>query len=67
MLVEETLRTCVQYLTASRREESKEHRAETYHSMLLLGKLQTAVRYIMEQDTGECYIRRSYALRPRRG
>ena len=44
MLVEETLRTCVQYLIAARREESEEHRAKTHHSLVLQLKLQTTVR-----------------------
>ena len=35
MLVEETLNTFAQYLTAARREESDEHRAKTYHSLVL--------------------------------
>ena len=41
MFVEETLRTCAQYLTAACREESEENRAKTYHKMVLRGKLQT--------------------------
>ena len=44
MLVEETLRTCALYLTAAGRAESKEHRAKKYHSLVLRGKLRTAVR-----------------------
>ena len=35
MLVEETLRNCVQYLTASRIEDTNEHRKKTYHSLVL--------------------------------
>ena len=46
MLVEETLRTCAQYLTAACREESEEHRDKTYYILVLRGKLQTAVRWI---------------------
>ena len=52
MLVEDTLRTCAQYLTAACREESKDHRAKTLHRLVLQGKLQRAVRCIREQDTG---------------
>ena len=52
MLVEDTLCTCAQYLTIARREESKEHRAQTYHSLVLQWKLQTAVRWITERETG---------------
>ena len=48
MLVEETLRTCMQYLTATRRDEYKEYWAKTFHSLVLRGKLRTAVRWIME-------------------
>ena len=52
MLVEENLRTCAQYLTVSHREYSEEHRANTYHILVLRGKLQTAVRCITELETG---------------
>ena len=44
MLVEDTLRMWAQYLTVARREESKEHWAQTYHNLVLQGKLRTAVR-----------------------
>ena len=44
MLVEDTLRTCVEYLTVARREETAEHQAQTYHSLVIRGKLRTAVR-----------------------
>ena len=44
MLVEDTLRSSTQYLTAVRREESAEHRAKTFHGLVLRGKLRTAVR-----------------------
>ena len=45
MLVEDTLRSSTQYLTAVRREESAEHRAKTFHGLVLRGKLRTAVIY----------------------
>ena len=50
MLVEDLLRSCTQYLTAVRREETAEHRAKTYHSLVLRGKLRTAVRWIAERE-----------------
>ena len=50
--MEETLRTCTQYLTAVRREDYEEHRAKTYHSLVLQGKLRMAVRWITERDKG---------------
>ena len=53
MLMEETLCTCAQYLTASYRENPEEHRAKTLHSLVLQGKLQTAVQWIMERETGD--------------
>ena len=34
-LVEDTLRACEEYLTVARREETAEHRAQTYHSLVL--------------------------------
>ena len=50
ILVEDLLRSCTQYLTAVRREETAEHRAKTYHSLVLRGKLRTAVRWIAERE-----------------
>ena len=52
MLVEETLRTCTQYLTYAHREETEEHKAKTNHILVLRGNLRTAVRLITEQETG---------------
>ena len=52
MLMEDTLRICVQYLTAVRREEYEENRAQTFQSLVLQGKLQTTVRWITKRDTG---------------
>ena len=52
MLLEDTMRTCEEYLTVSQREETAEHWAQTYHSLVLHGKLQTAVRWITERETG---------------
>ena len=33
-------------------EETADHRAKTYHSLVLHGKLRTAVRWITEWETG---------------
>ena len=44
MLVEDILRTCEEYLTVTQREETADHRAQTYHSLVLRGKLRTTVR-----------------------
>ena len=52
MLVGDTLRSCEDYLTAARREETAYHRAQTYHSLVLRGKLRLAVRWITERETG---------------
>ena len=52
MLVEDTLRTCAQYLTTARREDSEEHRDQNFHSLVLRGKLRTTVWWITERDTG---------------
>ena len=43
MLVEDTLRMCAEYLTVACSKETAEHHAQTYHSLVLLGKLQMAV------------------------
>ena len=51
MLVEDSLRSCTQYLTVVLREETEEHRAKTYHSLVLRGKIRTAVRWIAERET----------------
>ena len=51
MLVEDTLRACEEYLTVAQREETEEHRAQNYYSLVLHRKLRTAVRWITEQET----------------
>ena len=51
ILVGDTLRSCEDYLIAARREEKAEHRAQTYHSLVLCGKLRSAVRWITERET----------------
>ena len=51
MLVDDTLRACGEYITVAWREETAEHRAQTYHSLVLRGKLRTAVRWITERET----------------
>ena len=52
MLVEDTLRACGEYLTVAWREETVGHREQTYQSLVLRGKLRTAVRWITERETG---------------
>ena len=52
MLVEDMLRVYGEYLTVAWREETAEHRTQTYHILVLCGKLRTAVRWIMERETG---------------
>ena len=52
MLVEETLRSSTQYLTAVHREENAEHRAKTFHGLVLRRKLRTTVRWITESEKG---------------
>ena len=37
--------------TVAHREESAEHRAQTYHSLVIRGKLRIAVRWIKERKT----------------
>ena len=59
ILVQETLHTCKKYLSAAHREEFEEHKANTYHSLVLRGELQTEVRGITERRQGACYRRRS--------
>ena len=43
---------CAEYLTVSWRKYTAEHRAKTFHSLVLCGKIRTAVRWITERDTG---------------
>ena len=52
MLVKDTLRLCEEYLTVARREETAEHQAQTYHRLVLRGKLRMAVRWITEREKG---------------
>ena len=50
MLVEDTLRTCEKYLNTSRGGNYPENKAKIYHSLVLRGKLQSAVFWIMERE-----------------
>ena len=52
MMAEDMLQACGEYLTVAWREETPENRAQTYHSLVLRGKLRTAVRWISKRDTG---------------
>ena len=52
MLMEDTSRTCVQYLSTSRGGYYPEHRAKIYHILVLQGKIQSTVRSIMEREKG---------------
>ena len=63
MLVEHTLRSCAQYLTAVRRNESAEHWAKTYHILVLRGKLRMVVRWITEGEKGGSCSWRKHARR----
>ena len=44
MLVKDNLRMRTQYLTVAHREDSEEHRVQTFHSLVIRGKLQTTVQ-----------------------
>ena len=52
MHFEDTLKTREDYLTVVQREETAEHRSQTYHSLVLRGKLRNAVRWITEREMG---------------
>ena len=52
MLVGDTLSSCEEYPTAARKEETAEYRSQTYHSLVLHGKLRSAVRWITKRETG---------------
>ena len=52
MLVRDTLRSCEEYLTASQREETADHQDQTYHNLVLRGKLRSEIRWINERETG---------------
>ena len=52
MLVDDTLRSSTQYLTSVRREETAEHRAKTFHGLVLRGKLRTAMSWVTERKKG---------------
>ena len=43
MMVEETARKCEQYLSTSLSSKSEDHRSQTSHSLVIRGKLRTAV------------------------
>ena len=50
MLVEDKLRACGEYFTVAWREETAEHWSQTYHSLVLRGKIRTAVWWITKLE-----------------
>ena len=52
MLVRDTLWSCKDYLTAAQREDTAEHRAQTYHSLVICDKLRSEVLDYREGDEG---------------
>ena len=52
MPVKDTLRMCADYLTVAQREKMEEQQAQTFHSLILLGKLRMAVRWITDWEKG---------------
>ena len=52
MLVEDTLLMCAPYITTAHIEKSEKHRAKTFYSLVLHGKLRTSMQWITYLDTG---------------
>ena len=51
-MVDETARTCYQYLFASCCDDSEEHQVRTFYSLVLRGKLRTVAHCIIEREKG---------------
>ena len=49
ILFKETAHTCNQYLSTSCSKELEEHHAQTFHILVIIIQLQTAVRWVTEQ------------------
>ena len=47
---EDTLQACKEYLTVTRREETAEHQAQTYHILVLCGKLQADETHLRSEE-----------------
>ena len=52
MLAEDKVCTCAQYLSTSRWEDTMEHRAKIFYSLVIQGKLHSSVRWITYMDKG---------------
>ena len=52
ILMEDMVRTCAQYLSTGRGEDSPDHREKVYHSLLIQEKLQSAVIWITKRERG---------------
>ena len=61
--VQDTARTCEQYLSASRRKESEEQREKAFTGLVLRGKLRTAVQWITKGERGAYTSPRTYVQR----
>ena len=52
ILVEDTAHTCAHYLSNTRGEDSSDHMANIYHSLVLRGKMCLAVFWMTEREKG---------------
>ena len=50
ILAEDTARTSEQYLATNRGEDSLEHRAKIFHSLVIRGKIRSSVRWITNRE-----------------
>ena len=52
MMFKETDHICEQFLSTASHENSEDHQAKTFHSLVLQRKFLTVVRWIMEREKG---------------
>ena len=55
MMAENTTRTCTQYLSTRKGEDTQEHRSNILHSLVLQGKLRSDFRWITDKNKGRVF------------
>ena len=55
MMVDDTMRYCNKFLLEDQQDSLEEQREMTYTSLVLCGKIQSAIRWIMVREQGIVY------------
>ena len=54
-MAEDTVRTCAQYISTSREGDTTKHQAKIFHSLVIWGKLRSAIWRITNREKGRVF------------